>query len=346
VPPEDSKSPNRASLPNTLLDVLGVGAGLAAYAYAAGGAVEYLRFKGSHLPASQALSLLSSREILATGLVVALTAPIVWLLIRIALWARKEVTTDDHPQHATPRPEDAGPSSAAEHTQPQSSTGEGVTIVLSDVGPGAEATSPTETEADGVEHERASLADFVSYGFALSTFAGIVFLIAALLNGGAPHLQEFVQVLGVAGGVGGVMAAIAWVMLPGRQSGPGGPTDATAPSASAAPGFRGLAALPARWMVAVLLTLTLVGGASVAYFVPLSLPGVVVRLTGGRCIRGLYLARDSSSVTLVDGKAKRLLSISAKELSAVEVGGRHHVATTRIEALTKCPAPAALAEPG
>jgi hypothetical protein len=342
VSTEDNDSRNRAGLPSTLLDVLGVGAGLAAYAYAAGGAVEYLRFKGSHLPASQALSLLSSREILATGLVVALTAPIVWLLIRLALSARKAVATHDQPPQETPPPGDEG---ASEHTQPQSSTGEGAAIVLS-VDAGGDAPTRAEIE-DRIERERrAPLGEFLAVGATISTLAGFVLSVGAALTGGALHVSELAQVVSGTVLVGGVMAAIVWAIFPGRQSGAGTPTAIAARSASGAPSFRGLAVVPARWMVAILLTLTLVGGASVAYFVPLSMPSVVVRLTGGRCIRGLYLARDTSSVTLVDGKARRLLSLSAKEVSAVEIGGGRSVANTRIEALTKCPAQAVLAEPG
>ncbi len=319
------KPRNGSALPNALLDALGVGAGIAAYAYAAGGAVEYLRFTGSHLPASQALSLISSRQILATGLIVALAAPIVWLLVRIVLWARGKTSSSTPPPTDRPRANADGDSGA------------------SDSDAEVETAPRTETRPDRVERAGlASLADFVGYGTALSTFAGIVFLIASSLTGEAPHLQEFAQVLALAGGVGAVAAACVWQIFAGR---PTAPNAVAAPSVPAVPGFRGLTAIPARWMVGILLGLTLVGGASVAYFVPLSLPSVVVRLTGGRCIRGLYLSRDSSSVTLVDGEARRLLSLSTKEVSAVEIGSGRRAASARIEAVTKCPARAGLANP-
>src|SRR5881296_2398275 len=69
-----------------LFDVIGVGAGLAAYAYVAGGIVDYLRFTGASLPAFQSVSLLSDRQLVSMGVVVLLLAVPVGLVTVIAHW--------------------------------------------------------------------------------------------------------------------------------------------------------------------------------------------------------------------------------------------------------------------
>jgi hypothetical protein len=85
------------------LEAIGAGAGLVVYAYAAGGVVEYLRLAGAHLPAAQAVSMLSNQQLLIVGAFILLMAIPIALAMRLAAWlwtkveARAEHARKSHP---------------------------------------------------------------------------------------------------------------------------------------------------------------------------------------------------------------------------------------------------------
>jgi hypothetical protein len=73
-----------ASRRSPAIEILGIGAGLAAYLYAIGGAVAFLRYLRAGLPASQAVSLLGSRQILTTGAISIVFVGLVFVVIYLA----------------------------------------------------------------------------------------------------------------------------------------------------------------------------------------------------------------------------------------------------------------------
>ena len=258
----------------TLLGVLGVGAGLAVYAYAAGGIVEYLRFAGEGLPATQALALLSSQQLLVIGVVVALVAVPIWATLTLIrrLWVNVEARQRNRRHEPRGR-------------------------VLQSV-------------------EDAAGAGFA--GALVSALAAVV--LGAIEATGAIDatvvLRGVLSAVGVAGGIGAVIGI--------------------GVSGLVAAGWRGFLALPRRWITVIFLALVLVGGATLAYFVPLSMTRTVLRLSNGTCLAGLYLARDGDDIELVDGRSKRLLSIAGDELAAVQIGRSMPVDSSAVKPI-RCP---------
>lgn len=88
-----ANGPRPASHLPVALEAIGAGAGLVVYAYAAGGVVEYLRLAGAHLPAAQAVSMLSNQQLLIVGAFILLMALPIALAMRLAAWLWTKVET-------------------------------------------------------------------------------------------------------------------------------------------------------------------------------------------------------------------------------------------------------------
>jgi hypothetical protein len=93
------------------------------------------------------------------------------------------------------------------------------------------------------------------------------------------------------------------------------------------------------------LVLVFVCGGSIAYFWPLRMPMSLVRLTDGTCLSGLYLGRDADGVHLADGKNRKILTIAASDLVAVQIGHFAPATSTPI-ARKGCAPPAMFISPG
>jgi hypothetical protein len=85
-------------------EIIGAGAGLVVYAYAAGGLIEYLHLAGAELPATQAVSMLSNQQILVVGSVIlVMTLPIA-LATRLAAsaWGKLQRKVEEEKESLPP----------------------------------------------------------------------------------------------------------------------------------------------------------------------------------------------------------------------------------------------------
>jgi hypothetical protein len=189
-----AESPGRSeqSGGTNLLSALGVGAGLAAYAYGAGGVFEYLRFLHAKLPVIQALALVSSRELIVTGVIVGLFAIPLWVLTNLCakLW-------DKHVQKGWTALEAWFRKQRDKMRQMKG------------------ATQPAE------ESGQASLAlHRGGEGAAISTLAASLFVVVDAVVGSGIGADAILAALAAAGALGGILVAIAVPFLAAvRKSG-------------------------------------------------------------------------------------------------------------------------------
>ena len=267
--------------PKGLLEFL-VGAGLVAYVYVAGGVVEYLRFAGAGLPAGQALSLLSSRQLAITGVEIALVAVGLWGFSRCIHWLAQRLRHSPSNAHQPIPTEGQSPAPTA--------------ATAADAEAERQGDPQTDEEVPARSAIRTAGAGAVTAGLAAVAFE----VIADATSAGG--LEGLGAAVGSAGAVG---AGLGLAVVP----------------LVVAVGWRGLLDLPARFVATGFITLAFVGGAAYAYFTPLHMSRAIIRLSGGTCVQGIYLARDEEGVHLIDGEAKLLLTIPAGNVAVVQIKG-------------------------
>jgi hypothetical protein len=155
---------------------------------------------------------------------------------------------------------------------------------------------------------RLGVGDAAAWGTALGVIVGVSYGLIALLQGGkyGSSLQSFVSYVGAWSAVASAGAVIA-----AQVANIFGTKPLT---------LGDIFAIPPRWIAVLFLGLSLVGGASLAYFMPLRLPLAVVRTSTATCLAGRYIGRDSNGVHLIDGRSKDLLTIAQTDVSAIQIG--------------------------
>jgi hypothetical protein len=270
-----------------VVELVAAGAGLAVYAYAAGGLVEYLRFAGADLPAGQALALMSARQILIVGAIIMLLAIPVGVAMRLAVWVWTKV--QKRLEQTVEGREAVGrlPSRRRRASRP-----------------------PTQSAS-------VAMGAFFSI-LATAVTALLSFAVRLDSNGASEAPTSFpLNAFATAAAAGGMLAlALELGARVGRKS---------------SWKLADISRLPRYWIAITVLLLALIGGTSFAYFAPLRLPSVLVSLSGGGCLKGLYLGRDGEGLHLVDGEKRSLLTLPRSDFTAVTIGTSGSVEDRTVE---------------